>query len=165
MHKFAAVDEDRPPAPAGGTLVSASFPRRLGAMFYDTLLLLALLFVAAIPLPLIPAETRENFWIEWLIRGYLLAVIGIYLVGSWRSGGQTLGMRTWRLRVVDRHGTTPETGALLIRFAASILSWVPAGAGFLWILCNRRREAFHDRVSGTYVVLDREGPARGRTTS
>jgi len=134
-------------------------------MFYDTLLLIALLFVAAIPLPLIPEATREGFWIEWLIRGYLLAAIGLYLVWSWRRGGQTLGMRTWRLRIVDRHGATPSTGALLIRFAASMLSWAPAGAGFLWILCNRRREAFHDRVSGTYVVLDQGRPARSRSTN
>lgn len=134
-------------------------------MFYDTLLLIALLLVAAIPLPLIPETTREDFWIEWLIRGYLLAVIGLYLVWSWRRGGQTLGMRTWRLRIVDRHGETPSTGALLIRFAASMLSWVPAGAGFLWILCNRRREALHDRISGTYVILDQDRPTRGRSTS
>jgi uncharacterized RDD family membrane protein YckC len=41
----------------------------------------------------------------------------------------------------------------LLRFFAAILSWSAGGLGFLWILVDRDRMAWHDRLSKTEVVL------------
>lgn len=131
----------------------ASFPRRLGAMFYDTLLLLGVYFVAGIPLVILSAQTREIPWVKLLIQVYLLAVGVTYFIGFWRVGGQTLGMRAWRLRLASNSGS-PTLLKLLKRLGASLLSWLPAGAGFLWIIVDRKREALHDKISGTYIILD-----------
>ena len=61
-------------------------------------------------------------------------------------------MRAWRLRLVTRDGSTPRMTRLAIRFITAIVSWLPFGAGYLLILVTPDREAFHDRVSGTFIV-------------
>ncbi len=121
-------------------------------MLYDTLLLFAVLMLAAIPLAFISEPIREWPPVEWTIRTYLLGVSFAYFAGFWHHGGQTLGMRAWRLRVLDRDGAKPTFAQLTKRFAGSILSWIPCGGGFVWIALNRRREALHDRLSGTIIV-------------
>ena len=80
------------------------------------------------------------------------AVTGLYAVASWRRGGQTLGMRAWKIRVVDAHGRPASTKALWRRFAWGGLSLLPAGAGFWWSLLDRQRLTWHDRASGTRLV-------------
>lgn len=129
----------------------ASFWRRAGAMIYDSLMLFGLLFVAAIPLVLIDEQMREQLWVESIIRVYLLLVIFGYFAASWRRGGQTVGMRAWKLRLLDDSLSTPSWRATTIRFVMAIVSWLPFGAGYLWILFDNRRRAFHDRVSRTSV--------------
>ncbi len=121
-------------------------------MLYDGLLLFAVLMLAAVPLVFIDEAVREWTPVEWCIRAYLLTVCFAYFAGFWRFGGQTLGMRAWRLRLQARDGGAPGTRALTVRFAAAILSWLPVGAGYLWILFNARREALHDRLSGTVIL-------------
>lgn len=123
-------------------------------MFYDGLLLFAVLMLAAIPLAFVDAAVREWAPVEWSIRAYLLGVCFVYFAGFWRYGGQTLGMRAWRLRLRARDGTAPGARDLALRFAAAILSWLLLGAGFVWILFNRRREALHDRLSGTVILYE-----------
>jgi uncharacterized RDD family membrane protein YckC len=74
---------------------------------------------------------------------------GIYAVLSWRRGGQTLGMRPWRLRVTDRDGAPALVRALLLRYLAGTVSLLFAGAGFWWAWLDRERLTWHDRCSGT----------------
>ncbi len=57
---------------------------------------------------------------------------GAYAVLSWHRGGQTLGMRPWRLRVVAVDGGDASWRALLERYAIGTLSLLLAGAGFWW---------------------------------
>jgi uncharacterized RDD family membrane protein YckC len=90
-------------------------------------------------------------WLLW-IACWLVA--GAYAVLSWRRGGQTLGMRPWRLRVVGPDGANASTRALVRRYAAGTLSLLAAGAGFWWALFDRDRLTWHDRVSGTRLVRD-----------
>jgi uncharacterized RDD family membrane protein YckC len=135
-----------------GTGNKASFARRAGAMLYDGLLLFGVLFVASIPLPLIDDGTRELPLIEWSIRIYLLVVAFLYFAWFWGHGGQTLGMRAWRLRLLARDGSRPRLKMVAIRFLASIASWLPLGGGYLWMLVDPRHEAAHDRISRTIIV-------------
>jgi len=93
---------------------------------------------------------------------YLLAIAFGYLGGFWVRGGQTLGMRAWRLRATTADGAPLGWTDALARFAAAALSWLPAGAGFLWIAFDRDRLSLHDRLSGTRLVLE---PRRGSPAS
>jgi len=99
---------------------------------------------------------RENIapfsllqWLLWLV---CWAVAGLYATVSWRRGGQTLGMRPWRLRVVAADGGVPGWGALWVRFMLGTVSLALAGMGFWWGWCDRERLTWHDRASRTRVL-------------
>lgn len=77
---------------------------------------------------------------------------GAYAVLSWRHGGQTLGMRPWRLRVAGADGGDAPWRALLKRYAVGTLSLLLAGAGFWWAWIDRERLTWHDRASGTRLL-------------
>jgi uncharacterized RDD family membrane protein YckC len=84
---------------------------------------------------------------------------GAYAVLSWRRGGQTLGMRPWRLRVVAVDGQPATLRALLRRYAIGTASLLLAGAGFWWAWIDRERLTWHDRFSATRLQR-LEKPAR-----
>ncbi len=123
-------------------------------MFYDGLLLIALWMLAtAAVLPLTGGEAVTSG--NWIFRGYLLLIAGIFLCGFWWRAGRTLGMQAWRLRVVTMSdGDRPSATQACIRFAAALLSWLPLGLGFLWVLLDRDGLAWHDRLSGTRLIVE-----------
>ena len=129
----------------------AGLPRRLGAMLYDSLLLLALLMLAtALLMPISRGAIEINNFAYQL---YLLAVVAGYFACFWLLRGQTLGMRTWKIRLIrsDREALTLTD--VIRRLFFSLLSWLPLGLGFWWILRSDRRLAWHDRWSGTELVM------------
>ena len=85
-------------------------------------------------------------WLEWVV---CWVIAGLYAVMSWHRGGQTLGMRPWRLRVTAADGDRPTWRALWIRYAIGSLSLTLAGLGFWWAWIDRDRLTWHDRASGT----------------
>lgn len=130
----------------------ASLLRRLAAGAYDLLLLAGLLMglgVAALMLRGGTAVPPGTPWFQALV----LLVCGVFYAGFWCRGGQTLGMRSWRLRVQKTDGSPLDPATAVLRFAAALLSVLPAGLGLLWILVDRERRAWHDRLTGTRVVL------------
>lgn len=129
--------------------------RRLGAICYDTLLLCAVLFVAGLPLPLIPEPLRLAPSVRYATLLYLLGISFLFFGWFWTHGGQTLGMRAWRIRVVDDRGAGLGWKLAWRRFAWSMLSWAALGLGFLWSLVDPLRQTWHDRLSGTHLVLGR----------
>ena len=94
-------------------------------------------------------------------RLYLAAVTALFFSAVW-TRGETLGLRAWKLRLVGPDGRPPGWGRALLRCAAAILSWLPLGLGFLWVLVDRERLAWHDRLSGTRLVWQ---PAPGRRSA
>ena len=82
----------------------------------------------------------------------LLVVAAAFYISSWLRGGQTLGMRPWRLRVRTADGDRPRAGALWLRFAVGTVSLLAGGLGFWWAWWDRDRLAWHDRASGTRLV-------------
>jgi uncharacterized RDD family membrane protein YckC len=145
---------DRPVAPR------AHIGWRLLALFYDLWPVVALWFAASAVFTLAYLAdghgVRENIppfsawqWLLWLVCWVLT---GCYATVSWRRGGQTLGMRPWRLRVVAADGGVPDARAAWTRYAVGTLSVAALGLGFWWAWLDRDRLAWHDRASRTRVV-------------
>lgn len=127
---------------------SATFLRRIGAIFYDTLLVAAVLFLATIPF----IAVRGGEAVDAGSPGYQLAMLVVtyaFFVGFWTRSGSTLGMLAWGLRVEMPNGNPPDIGKASIRFFAAIVSWLPLGLGFLWQLWDKDKLTWHDRLSGT----------------
>ena len=83
----------------------------------------------------------------------LLTVAALFFVGSWCRGGQTPGMRAWRLRVEGLSGEPLSWQRALLRFAAALLSTALLGLGFFWSLVDRDKQTWHDRLARTRVVV------------
>ena len=127
--------------------------RRLGAMAYDVLLLLALLMMLSYPYVWLTGGDKPGLLVKTLYQLYLLAICCFFYAGFWTHGGQTLGMRAWRLKVVRNGGGTVGWALALKRFALAWISLLFLGLGFLWILFDHDKLAWHDRLSGMRLVL------------
>jgi uncharacterized RDD family membrane protein YckC len=131
--------------------------RRLGALFYDALLLVALFMVAtALLLSLTGGEAitpQSAGRYELLYRLVLVAITVLFFGYSWTRSGQTVGMAAWRLKLVRSDGRLADWTDVVKRLAAAVLALLPLGAGYLWILFDRDRLAWHDRLSATRVVV------------
>jgi len=130
----------------------ASLLRRLAAGAYDLLLLAGLLMILGIAVLMLRSGAAVPAGTPWF-QGLVLLVCGVFYAGFWWRGGQTLGMRSWRLRVQKTDGSPLDLATAVLRFAAALLSVLPAGLGLLWILADRERRAWHDHLTGTRVVL------------
>ena len=113
-----------------------------------TLDMFAVLFAAtAVLLPLTGGIAVRSGNFPYLL--YLLGWSYLYFAWQWTHGGQTLGMRAWHVVLRGRDTGAVSWPAATRRFGLALLSWVMAGAGFLWALFDQERLAFHDRYSGT----------------
>jgi uncharacterized RDD family membrane protein YckC len=135
----------------------ATLARRLAALGYDLFVLAAVLFVFTFAVflvrgtPGVPSGTR---WFQLA----LLAVAALFFCGFWTHGGQTVGMRAWRIRLVRQEGGPVGWSRALLRFFAAWVSGVPLGLGYWWSLFDPRRRCWHDRLSRTVVVHERKNP-------
>ena len=147
-----SVPDDNHSSVPLSTTAPAPLWRRLAAMVYDTLIVIALLmFATALALPLNQGEAfgAGNLWLQL----YLAAIaLGFFLL-FWRKGGQTLGMRAWKIKLVTDSDTAPGYVQLLVRAVSAAVGIALLGLGVLWSLVDRDRLAVHDRLSHTRLVL------------
>lgn len=131
--------------------------RRLGAMLYDGLLIIALeMIVTALLLPFTGGEaiTSERYGaLEYVYRLILIAVVVVFFGWFWTRRGQTVGMMAWRLKVVREDGTLLSWTDALTRLGGALVSWLAAGFGYFWIWIDRDHLAWHDRWSRTRVIV------------
>lgn len=139
--------------------VNAGLGRRLLAMLYDNLLVLALLMLATLPFIALRAGEAVEAG-NALYRLTMLAIVYLFYVIFWAGYGRTLGMQSWRVRIETLDGGKPGVAAASLRFFAAMLSFAPAGLGFWWQLWDRDRLAWHDRLSKTRL---RHYPAPPKT--
>lgn len=135
-------------------LQPAPLLRRFAALCYDTLLLVALL--ATVTLLVIWIRGGRSVppgtgWFEALLG----AIVVLFFCWFWTHGGQTLGMRAWRIRVVRFDGSRVGWDRALLRFVAALASAAALGAGFWWSFFDARRRCWHDRLSGTLTIRER----------
>lgn len=138
---------------------SPGLPRRLAAIVYDSLLVLALsMLVTALVLALTElllgstASERTELTRPYVQLAVLLSTF-TFFCGFWRRNGQTLGMRAWRLKLVNLNGGTPTVWQCLVRFIGATLSAGCLGLGYLWIMLDRCGFSWHDRLSGTQLIV------------
>ena len=135
--------------PLSPTAGMAGLLRRLASMAYDGLVLAGVLMVAAFPMVILAHGTLSYSPWRTLFQGYLVLVAVIYFGGFWVYGGQTPGMRAWQLKLTTHTGQGVSWKQALLRLIAAVLSSLPGGLGWLWMLIDRQGLAWHDRLSGT----------------
>ena len=151
--------------------------KRLLAALYDTFLVLATLFIAtAITLPFTKGEvaTSNRIYMSF----YLLFIAYIFFAWFWTHGGQTLGMRAWKQKLISFNGNTISWQQSFIRFITglpawglfiiglilwtksdiaesltTIPGWVFALTGFVWVLLNTKNNNWRDKLSTSHVIV------------
>lgn len=145
--------------------------RRFAAIVYDVLAVVAIVMVVGL---LAQMATGGRLFddhgrmLTWWYQPLQGLVVATYFLLSWMRGGQTLGMRPWRIRVTDAKGAPVEWKRALVRLVVAALPltlvliypltsmkaalWAPV-IGWLVLLVpslfDRRRRAIHDMVAGT----------------
>jgi len=153
--------------------------RRLAAIIYDSIMLVCLVFIAWQPVPLLPDQQWPPLLSQVVRLVYLGSICFLFFGWFWTHGGQTIGMRAWRIKLVSRPQAAPVTGnavvrgtaardavtwdavtwdavtwkRALLRFVSAMLSWAAFGLGFIWSLFNRDRQGWHDLASSTSLVV------------
>jgi uncharacterized RDD family membrane protein YckC len=123
-----------PPAPAAITAPRAGFWIRMGALLIDIVLISVI--VGTLDL------SGETF---------IVALAG-YGALMWKLKGTTIGGLVCGLKVVRRDGAEINWDTAIVRALGCFLSMIVAGLGFLWIVFDEDRQAWHDKIAGTLVV-------------
>lgn len=128
-------------------------PRLLASLFYEILVVAAILLIGF----LLPQIVLSGFGL--MIPGkmmwvHVFALLMVYFVWFWLHGGQTLPMKTWKLRIVNADGGHLRPLQAVLRYLAAWPSIALFGIGILWALVDRDRRFLHDRIAGTRVILD-----------
>ena len=124
---------------------------RFAAMIYESLLVTAVVFVASFIIIPVVGEMRAP-WQRHLFQFYVLSVVFAYFAAFWLRSGQTLAMKTWRIRLVNQAGETISFRQAALRFGLALIGLFAAGFGFWWGFFDRDRQFLHDRLAGTRLV-------------
>lgn len=139
------------------TFPAAGLLRRLMAIFYDIFLLTAILFLAMAIFNAIfnqgeAIEPNSPFAI--ISSFYLGSIILLYFGWFWTHGGQTLGMKTWKIKLISNNNNSQSVNwkQALIREATAVISWGMLGVGFIWSVFDRKKRCWHDISSNTTLI-------------
>ncbi|MBK6980464.1 MAG: RDD family protein [Betaproteobacteria bacterium] len=125
--------------------------RRLACAAYELLILTALVLIATFPFLALAGDSTSGLR-RHLLQAYVLLVVGTYFVGFWTRGGQTLAMKTWRIRVESSDGGPVRTARAVRRYLLALAGTAALGIGFLWALLDRDGLFLHDRLGGTRLA-------------
>lgn len=128
-----------------------SIRRRLVCMLYESLVVFSILLIGF----LLPQIVLSGFHFElsprllWL---HVLLLLLVYFAWCWLNGGQTLPMKTWKLRIVSSEGTVLRPLQVVLRYLAAWPSILLLGIGIFWALFDKDGQFLHDRIAGTRIV-------------
>ncbi len=162
------------PAAADGLGRTPGLRRRLACFAYEGVLLFGVVMIAGWLFATL-SQQRHALQSRHLLQGFLFVVFGIYFTWFWSRSGQTLAMKTWRLRLVTAAGAPVSQARALARYLASWVWFLPAlalaglagwsggaplagalAAGVLGYallaLAHPQRQFWHDALCGTRLV-------------
>lgn len=122
-------------------------------MVYDAFLLLALWFLStAVLVALNGGEALPPLMAQLILLPFIFIVSCTFYSWFWIHSGQTLGMKTWKIRLVSEQGKAVDLKQSLLRILAALLSISCLGLGYIWLLFDKRRCTWHDHLSRTRVI-------------
>lgn len=128
--------------------------RHVAIMVYDCLLLLSVLLTASLlAVAINEGEAIEASNVLFLL--YLIGVSSFFYCWFWTHGGQTLGMRTWKVRLISQTQQPITWRQACLRFLSSILAWLPLGLGFWWQYLGSDKQSWPDQFSDTFLHYDK----------
>jgi uncharacterized RDD family membrane protein YckC len=125
--------------------------RRLVAIFYDLFLVIAILFLATAMVNALnhgEAIDSNNPYYVFFVRFLLLAISFFYYGWFWTHGGQTLGMKTWKMKLQSCN-QEQNVSWQQASIRALVALFVP---GFAWALIDKKKRAWHDIASKTELI-------------
>ncbi|OUD13354.1 hypothetical protein TPSD3_10885 [Thioflexithrix psekupsensis] len=121
----------------------------MAAILYDSILVFAVLYFAGlVAYPITQGDSSSSFYSL-----YLGVVIYVYFAWQWQYGGQTLGMKTWRIRLRATNDKPLTWWRMLVRFMVAVFSFFVLGLGFLHSLWDDNRHTWHDKASETELIM------------
>ena len=126
--------------------------RRLAGMCYETLLLSGVLAVTLIFPHILLGVFAHRVATAAVLWAHLFLVLLIYFLWFWTNGGQTLAMKTWRIKLITRKGLPLRPARALLRYLLCWPSLVLGGIGIVWALFDHDRQFLHDRIAGTRII-------------
>ncbi|SRR5690554_3471555 len=135
---------------------TASLWRRLAALAYDGLVVIALLILAGFLIQAAYAPFHGGEPVGELPRPLVLSLLFcicfFYYSHSWHRGGQSIGMKAWRLKLVNLEPKPMQVSQFMLRTATGFFSIFFFGIGFFWALFDTKQRSWHDMASLTRVV-------------
>ena len=138
--------------PSPDRFIRPAILRRLVAMCYEILLLSGVVAVLVIAPHVLIGAFAHRLATPAILWAHLFLVLLVYFIWFWSNGGQTLAMKTWRIRLLSRDGLPVRPAQALLRFLLSWPSLVLGGVGIVWALVDRDGQFLHDRIAGTQLV-------------
>ena len=147
-----------------GQFPAAGLLRRLAAMFYDSLLCIALMMVVTllyqqVLLRLIYGSEQlqtladaGRLDIDPLLSTLLLFSLFGFFAKFWTHNGQTLGMQVWGIRIQNPDGRAIDLWQALLRFLIAVVSLLCLGMGYWWMLIDKQKRTWHDIYSDSQAV-------------
>ena len=131
-------------------MCNVSIWRRFGAILYDSFLVLAILIIMSIPL--YSFDLQENESLKIIIQIYYYLITQYFFVWFWVNNQGTLGMKTWKIKIISDSKKPLSYKKAVIRFNVAILSFLFFGLGFLISMFRKDRKCLHDFISRTILV-------------
>lgn len=126
--------------------------RRLLSLVYEILLLIAVaLFAGGTAAAL--AQITNPAYARPLTQMIGIAACAAYFAWQWQHSGQTLPMKTWRMRLETVDGMRVAAPQALLRAALATAGYLLLGISVIWAFIDRDRQFLHDRLAGTRLVV------------
>ena len=125
--------------------------RRLLCMLYEGLVVFSIVLIGF----LMPQIVFNAFGLVMggrLLLLHILLLLMAYFVWCWLNGGQTLPMKTWKMRVANQDGGPIRPLQAILRYLAAWPSILFGGVGIFWALFDKDKQFLHDRIAGSRIV-------------
>jgi len=119
-------------------------------MLYDFMLIFAVLMAMSIPIYGFVVE--ENLLLKLSLQLYFYSIRQFFFVWFWVNDGGTLGMKTWKIKIINNNGNNISYKQALIRFNVAIISLIIFGLGFMMAIFNKEKKCLHDIISKTILI-------------